>query len=231
MDRVDADEDICSVVFTRGMPGVFIRRYSAGVLAETAAKMSACGMQFDKSRSVPESPYHVCLRRMTASPVAFIAALNGFAMGGGFELALACVIQIALDEDYDLGSLEINVGLLSGAGGTQRLPQLIGEGRAFEMIARGRTVSPAEALELGIISEIVYRDVVASGMEIAEELSRKSVRAFQNIKQHMRRGLDRPLEEELAYERTLFCDVMVDGEIMERVSELNVGQRDIRVCD
>lgn len=231
MDRVDADEDICSVVFTGGMPGVFIRHYSAGVLAETAANMSACGMQFDKSRSVPESPYHVCLRRMTASPVAFIAALNGIAMGGGFELALACDIQIALDEDYDLGSLEINVGLLSGAGGTQRLPRLIGEGRAFEMIARGRTVSPAEALEWGIISEIVYRDVVARGMEIAEELSRKSVRAFQNIKQHMRRGLDRPLEEGLADERTLFCDVMVDDEIMKRMSELIVGQRDIRVRD
>ena len=119
----------------------------------------------------------------------------------------------------------------SGVGGTQRLPQLIGEGRAFEMIARGRTVSPAEALEWGIISEIVDRDVVACGMEIAEELSRKSVRAFQNIKQNMRRGLDRPLEEGLAYERTLFCDVMVDGEIMARMSELNVGQRDIRVRD
>ena len=182
MDRVEADEDICSVVFTGGMPGVFIRHYSAGVLAETAANMSACGMQFDKSRSVPESPYRVCLRRMTASPIAFIAALNGIAMGGEFELALACDIRIALDGDYDLGLPEINVGLLSGAGGTQRLPGLIGEGRAFEMIARGRTVSPAEALEWGIISEIVYRDVVARGMEIAEELSRKSVRAFQNVK-------------------------------------------------
>ena len=193
--------------------------------------MSACGMQFDKSRSVPESPYHVCLRRMTASPVAFIAVLSGIAMGGGFELALACDIRIALDEDYDLGSPKINVGLLSGAGRTQRLPRLIGEGRAFEMIARGRTVSPAEALEWGIISEIVYRDVVVRGMEIAEELSRKSVRAFQNIKQHMRRGLDRPLEEGLADERTLFCDVMVDDEIMKRMSELIVGQRDIRVRD
>ena len=231
LDRVDADEDIRSVVFTGGMPGVFIRHYSVGVLAETAAKMSACGMQFDTSRSVPESPYHVCLRRMTESPVAFIAALNGIAMGGGFELALACDIRIALDGDYDLGLPEINVGLLPGAGGTQRLPRLIGEGRAFEMIARGRTVSPAEALEWGIISEIVDRDVVARGMEIAEELSRKPVRAFRNIKQLMRRGLDRPLEEGLADERTLFCDVMVDGETMERMSELNVGQRDIRDRD
>ena len=231
LDRVDADEDIRSVVFTGGMPGVFIRHYNVGVLAETAAKMSARGMQFDTSRSVPESPYHVCLRRMTESPVAFIAALNGIAMGGGFELALACDIRIALDGDYDLGLPEINVGLLPGAGGTQRLPRLIGEGRAFEMIARGRTVSPAEALEWGIISEIVDRDVVARGMEIAEELSRKPMRAFRNIKQLMRRGLDRPLEEGLADERTLFCDVMVDGETMERMSELNVRQRDIRDRD
>ena len=85
-------------------------------------------------------------------------------MGGGFELALACDIRIALDGAYDLGLPEINIGLLPGAGGTQRLPRLIGEGRAFEMVARGRTLSPAEALDWGIVSEVVAKDVAARGL-------------------------------------------------------------------
>jgi len=231
LDRVEATDEIRAVVFTGGLPEVFIRHYDVGVLAETAEKMAGRGMQFETSRSVPESPYHVCLRRMTESPVAFIAALNGTAMGGGFELALACDIRIALDGNYDLGLPEINIGLLPGAGGTQRLPRLIGEGRAFEMIARGRTLTPAEALDWGIVSEIVKEDVAGRGQVIAEELSRKPRRAFRNIKQLLRNNLDRSLTNGLADERTLFCDVMVDGETIGRMSELNSGRRDIRDRD
>ena len=152
-------------------------------------------------------------------------------MGGGFELALACDIRIALDGAYDLGLPEINIGLLPGAGGTQRLPRLIGEGRAFEMVARGRTLSPAEALDWGIVSEVVAKDVAARGLGIAEELSRKPARAFRNIKRLMRTGFDHPLAEGLADERTLFCDVMVDEETIARMADLNDGKRDIRDRD
>ena len=231
LDQVDSDDGVRAVVFTGGMPDVFIRNYDVGVLSATAERMAGREMRFETTRSVPESPYHVCLRRITESPVAFIAAINGTAMGGGFELALACDIRIALDGAYDLGLPEINIGLLPGAGGTQRLPRLIGEGRAFEMVARGRTLSPAEALDWGIVSEVVAKDVAARGLEIAEELSRKPARAFRNIKRLMRTGFDRPLAEGLADERTLFCDVMVDEETIARMADLNDGKRDIRDRD
>ena len=78
---------------------------------------------------------------------------------------------------------------------------------------------------------MVAKDVVARGLEIDEELSRKPARAFRNIKRLMRTGFDRPLAEGLADERTLFCDVMVDEETIARMADLNDGKRDIRDRD
>ena len=168
--------------------------------------MSACGMQFDKSRSVPESPYDVCLRRMTASEVAFIAALNGFAMGGGFELALACDIQIALDEDYDLGSLEINVGLLSGAGGTQRLPRLIGDNKALEMMITGERVGPADAHALGIVNKLFPADALIEETEAyAAKVASGASLAIGAIKQSVYQGSTMELHDALALERGLIA--------------------------
>ena len=115
--------------------------------------MSDKGMTFDTARPVPESPYLACLRRMENMSKIFIAAINGTAMGGGFELALACDIRLVKDGASHLGLPEVNLGILPGAGGTQRLPRLIGEGRALEMMLLGRTISPAEALDLGIVTE------------------------------------------------------------------------------
>ena len=92
LDQVDSDDGVRAVVFTGGMPDVFIRHYDVGVLSATAERMAGREMRFETTRSVPESPYHVCLRRITESPVAFIAAINGALMGGDFELALACDI-------------------------------------------------------------------------------------------------------------------------------------------
>ena len=188
LDQVDLDDGVRAVVFMGGMPDVFIRHFDVGVLSYTAERMSRREMRFETTRSVPESPCHICLRRKRETPFAFIAAINGTAMGGRFEPAPACGIRIALDGDNDLGLSEINIGLLSGAGGTQRLRRLNGEGGAFAIIARGCTLSRAEALDWGIVSEVLANDVVARGLEIAEELSRKAARAFRNIKRLMRTG-------------------------------------------
>ena len=92
LDQVDSDDGVRAVVFTGGMPDVFIRHYDVGVLSATAERMAGREMRFETTRSVPEPPYHICLHLITGSPVAFIAAINGAPMGDDFELALACDI-------------------------------------------------------------------------------------------------------------------------------------------
>ena len=98
---------------------------------------------------------HQVFDRFADEAPLFIAAIAGHALGGGYELALACDVRIAAEGRYRIGLPEVTYGLLPGAGGTQRLPRLIGVGRALELLATGRTVAPAEAERLGMVDRLV----------------------------------------------------------------------------
>lgn len=228
MDQVDADDGIRAVILTGGLPDVFIRHFDVGVLEQRGREMAEKGYKFTISRPVPESPYLTVLRRIETSPVPFIAAINGTAMGGGFELALACDIRLAQDGAYDLGLPEINIGLLPGAGGTQRLSRLIGEGRALELILTGATFSPNRAEALGIISQAVEGDVMSVAIDMARGLADKHPKAAAHIKSLVRGSTQRSLEEGLADERTLFCDLMVDQTSINLMAKMNSGDIEIK---
>ena len=231
LNRVETDDAVRAVVLTGSLPDVFIRHYDVGVLEKTSRAMAERGMTFSLDRLVPETLYLTCLRRIEEMPKPFVAAINGTAMGGGFELTLACDIRLARQGDFSLGLPEINVGLLPGAGGTQRLARLIGEARALEMIMLGRTVSPDEALDLGIVSACVDGDVVAAALKYARELATKPPKALSHIKQLIRGSTGRPLADGLADERTLFCDLMVNPQTIELMTEMNNGTRGIQDRD
>jgi enoyl-CoA hydratase/carnithine racemase len=98
---------------------------------------------------------HEVFRKIELTPMPFVAAIWGHALGGGLELALACSARVAAMGDYRLGLPEVALGLLPGSGGTQRLPRLIGLPRALDMIVTGSTVSPAEALALGLVDRVL----------------------------------------------------------------------------
>jgi len=227
LDRIEADAALRVVVLSGAQPGVFIRHYDVRVLEQRARAMAARGLAFDVSRPVPESPIHVAQGRIEASSKIFIAAINGVAMGGGYEIALACDLRIAEDGDYPIGLPEVNIGLLPGAGGTQRLARLVGEARALELILQGRTVGPREAARLGLVGECCEGPVLDRALQLAARIAGAHPRATAHVKRLVRGARDRPLAQGLADERTLFCDLMVDGGSIERMHAMNEGRLQI----
>lgn len=215
LDEVEASDRVRVVILTGSQPGVFIRHYDVAELVSTGAALSEKQVVFSEDTPVPESEVHTCLRRIGEIPVPFIAAVNGIAMGGGFETALACDLRLVEDGDYKLGLPEVKVGILPGAGGTQRLTRLIGQARAMEMILLAKTISPRVMYEYGLALECVQGDVLARAGEIADTLEGYSSLAVAHIKRLVRGVPDGSVEEGLALERTLFCDLMVSPEGLE----------------
>ena len=132
-----------------------------------------------------------------------IAAINGLALGGGLELALACDIRIAA-ASAKLGLPEVGLGLIPGWGGTQRLPRLIGCGRAAEMILTGRAITADEAERIGLVNKVVPDgELMAAALDIARTIAEKSPDAIRFAKEAMQKGLDLSLAEGLDVEAAL----------------------------
>lgn len=150
-------------------------------------------------------------------PKPTIALINGFALGGGLELALTCDIRIAEDH-AQVGLPEVKLGLLPGAGGTQRLPRLVGPSKAKEIMFTGDPLSADEALNLGIVNRVVKK---GEGMKKAESLARKlashSLQAVSRIKELVNIGTEMPLKEALKLEEEKFEEVFQTEDSKEGV--------------
>src|SRR5689334_9266820 len=144
---------------------------------------------------------------LAAVPRPVIAAIRGFALGGGMELALACDLRVAADSAR-MGQPEILLGIIPGAGGTQRLPRLVGPARAKELIWSGRQVRADEALAIGLVDRVVpAEEVEAVAIAWAATLGRGAVVAVGYAKRAIDRGLDGPLATGLDLEAQAFVDV------------------------
>jgi len=135
-------------------------------------------------------------------PVASVAAINGYAFGGGLELALACTFRLAT-RNAKMGLPEIKLGLTPGYGGTQRLPRLIGEARALEMILTGRTVEAEEAFRIGLVNRLIDGDPIAAGLAFAREFTGYSLPVLRFAREAVQRALDLPVGEGLKVEADL----------------------------
>jgi enoyl-CoA hydratase len=135
-------------------------------------------------------------------PFASVAAINGFAFGGGLELALACTFRVATP-NAKLGLPEIKLGLIPGYSGTQRLPRVIGEARAMEMIMLGRTVAAEEAHRIGLVHRLVEGNAVDAAMAFAHEFTGYSLLAQNLAREAVSRALDVPIQEGLKIEADL----------------------------
>ncbi len=145
------------------------------------------------------------LDRIENLPFPSIAAINGFAYGGGLELALACTLRVA-SEDAKMGLPETSLGILPGYGGTQRLARLLGKAKAAELILTAeKGLTAAEAERIGLVNRVVAPgQALAAAMDLARAIARNGPIACRYALEAIRRGIQMPLPDALSYEATLF---------------------------
>ncbi|MDI6732887.1 MAG: enoyl-CoA hydratase-related protein [Planctomycetota bacterium] len=144
-----------------------------------------------------------------------IAAINGFALGGGCELAMACTLRIA-SEGTKLGQPETSLGIMPGYGGTQRLPRLIGKGKAMELLLTGEAITAQEAHRIGLVNAIYPKDrLLSSAYELARKIISKSPLSTRAIIEVVNNGLETPFSEALKLEAKLFRILITSDDAQE----------------
>jgi len=160
----------------------------------------------------PVFKYYFCLhanemlQRLEHTPKLVIAAINGHCVGGGLEIAMAADIRIARKDSGKIGLPEVNLGVLPGTGGTQRLSRIVGKSKAIELMVTGNTFSFEEAKEMGIVNDIFEREgFMENVMDYARQFTppNKAAKAVGHIKRSVQTGWEIPMESALALEREL----------------------------
>jgi len=188
-----SDEDVRAIVVT----GAGERAFSAGADIKEFLEPPVPTRYREQRRQLD---YRA---EMDRCPQPIIAAIRGFALGGGLELALACDIRIAA-EDAQLGLTEINLAIIPGGGGTQRLPRLVGRGKALEMILTGGRVPAAEALSIGLVERVVpVAALMPTALALARTIAEKAPVALRYAKEAVVSGLALPLADGLRLETDL----------------------------
>lgn len=191
LEALDADASIGCMVLSGGE-----KAFAAGADIKQMAQATAIEMLRQDDLAVWDRI------RLIKKPL--IAAVNGFALGGGCEVAMMCDLIIA-GENAKFGQPEINIGVIPGAGGTQRLTRAVGKAKSMELILTGRPFKAAEALEMGLINKVVPDDqVLTEAKAMAHTIAEKPAVAVQLAKQTVLKAFESNLEEGLDYERKLF---------------------------
>jgi enoyl-CoA hydratase len=183
------------------------------LLTGAGDKFFSAGANIKMLSSVdPTFKYYFCLHanemllRLEHTPKLVIAAINGHCVGGGLEIAMAADIRIARRDAGKVGLPEINLGVLPGTGGTQRLSRIVGKSKAIELMVTGNTFTFEEAKDMGIVNDIYERDnFMENIMEYARQFTppNKAAKAVGNIKRAVQSGWEVPMESALAIEREL----------------------------
>lgn len=202
-----ADPAVRSVIVTGGLPGIFIRHYDVGELSAASDASQDRPLPPPEPGVRPRQGFLALVDEIFEAPKPVVAAINGLCMGGGFELSLACDLRIATPQAAAIGLPETRIGIFPGGGGTQRLPRVVGEAKALEIILRGLTFDGAEAHRIGLVHELAD-DPLARALEIAAEWEGRGADGIAHAKRLTRAALDRPIWEGLADERRSFSEVM-----------------------
>ena len=187
-------EDVGAVIVT----GAGEKAFVAGADINELVQLDPLGARLKSSRG------HRLMELIEGFPKVVIAAINGFCLGGGCELALACHLRLASDK-AQIGLPEVKLGMIPGYGGTQRLPRLIGKGRAMEMILSGESIDAQEALRIGLVNEVVAAEnLIARCREVAGNILQNGPLAVRYSIEAINDGLEMPLREATRLEATFF---------------------------
>src|SRR6266850_1847017 len=209
LDQFAGDVSVRVVVITGGAPGYFNRHFDVGVLIGLAESMRASGREWPENATYNGGFFDKAMALCESMPKPVIAAISGTALAGGFEFALSCDLRIAEDGDYLIGLPEAHLGLLPGAGGTQRLPRTIGTPAALLHILMGDPLTPREAARIGLVHETVSGKALDRAMEIGRRLSSHTPESVAHIKRLVRNAMETPLAQGLALERNLFLKLCI----------------------
>jgi enoyl-CoA hydratase len=200
VEQISWRDDISVLVLTGGVPGYFVAHADLDDLVAIGKGEPIDGDPGSWART---------LTMIEEMPQPVVAAINGQAWGGGCELSLACTLRVA-SESAHLGQPEVSVGIIPGAGGTQRLPRLIGAGRAADLILSGRVVGATEAKDLGLVNAVLpddgFLDAVLDWVGAIADKPRPAIVA---AKRAIVQGLRLPFAEGLALEGQLFIECQI----------------------
>lgn len=214
LDRIADDDEVCVLVIAGAQDGVFV----AGADPEERVKV---GRGIDVGID-PAVWYHATFS-LQSFPAPTLAAVSGPAVGGGTEIALAADIRFAA-ASATFGLAEVLQGIIPAAGGSQRLPRLIGKARAAQMIYEGRVIAAADALEIGLVQAVFDDSVLESAVaEYAGRLARSPAAALRAAKMAVMHGSDVPIQEGTALERRLYLQLQRSDEVIA-AQEAALGQ-------
>jgi enoyl-CoA hydratase len=195
------------IVVSSALPGFFAA--GADIKHMSSVDAASFGAYGDALREAVE--------RLAAHPALSVAAVDGLALGGGLELAMACTLRVA-GSSSRLGLPEVKLGLIPGAGGTQRLPRLVGRGRALDIMLTGRQVDAEEALRIGLVDRLVPAGTaVTAARDLAGELCGPSSPAQRAVVRTVDAAYDRPLRDGLRFEVEQIQELFERGEAAEGI--------------
>jgi enoyl-CoA hydratase/carnithine racemase len=207
IDAAEAAGDVKAVVVSSALDGFFAAGADIKHLARIDAEsFAAYGGQM---RAVND--------RIAAAPWISVAAVDGLALGGGLELAMACTLRVS-GPRARYGLPEVRLGLIPGAGGTQRLPRLVGRGRALDIMLTARQVPASEALAIGLVDRLTERDVTDEALALASQLARASLPAQRAVIRAVDAAFDLPLEAGFKFEADQEQSLFEKGEAAEGIS-------------
>jgi enoyl-CoA hydratase/carnithine racemase len=210
VDQARWDDEVGAVVLASASDKFF----SAG------ADVSAFQAASQRQRATVALLAHEVFRKLEHTPMVFVAAINGHALGGGLELALACDLRFAARGSYRIGLPEVNLGLFPGSGGTQRLPRVVGLSRGIDLIVNARTLSPEEAQEAGLVDQL-HDDAAAcraAAVEYCAKLAGGPAEAIGRAKVVASLGFGAPLDLGLAMEREAIAHVFASADAAEGIA-------------